>query len=147
MLCRYAQEENESLHIIGGGWNRLRPRELPHREAFYLAIRLLVDKENAPPSFSLRIDMTDADGLPLGEPTTSVFEAESQHTGERTVSMDSPINLAMHGVFEIQQAGVYTISLSANGLQAAKTEFVVDEPTYQKDDEDRADEEGDHSDE
>jgi hypothetical protein len=126
MLCDFAREENEKLYIIGGGWDRLTPTELPTSAQFYLGIKFLADRRNAPGPLTLRVEISDNRGRELGEAGILSFEIDDSEQPRDPHAV--PIVLALNGYFEIQEAGTYSAYLVINDQRVAKTQFAVDEP-------------------
>lgn len=143
LLCDQAQSENGKLYILGGGWDEVSPHRLPFQIPVAVAIKLVVPAERAVEPVSIRVDLLDVQGEPIGEPFAAgrlTATPNEPVTENEEVMAEASVFLAVSTLMQIVEAGRFTLDLVVNDQVVATTGFTVNPPA--RDDEVKGSERG-----
>lgn len=131
LLCDHAQSENGKLYILGGGWDEVSPPRLPFQIPVAVAIKLVVPAERAVESVSIRVDLLDMRGEPVGEPFAAgrLTATSNEPVAENEEAMEeTSVFLAVSTLMHIVEAGRFTLNLVVDDEVVATTGFTVNPP-------------------
>jgi hypothetical protein len=126
LLCDHARIENGKLYVLGGGWNRITPHELPLHYNFMIAIWISVRPDALSAPFPLTLDFLTADGTSIDRTTLPDIRDEAPR-GERGGAANS-FGLALDVDLDLVRAGRYVALLSTGEHELARSAFQVIAP-------------------
>lgn len=126
VLCDYVQLAGGKLNIVGGGWDRITPVQLPMTYAFHLAIKLVGPSIVAERPVRLRLELAGGQGKtfdpPIPEMVLRFGRADASSNGSVAVFVPVDVELT------IVLPGTYTFRLYADETIVAEAGFQVAEP-------------------
>ena len=131
LACDFAQVSGNKLNIIGGGWDRVMPPELPAEFDFYLALRATFSNNaitDTGDRVSLRLEMTDPDKQPIGAmPLTAEIELVRGNWNKVALN-ERGLAIPMRLTVVFMKPGIHAIELFLNEQPSARLQLDV-QPT------------------
>src|SRR5690606_38700267 len=110
--CDYARSENGKLYIVGGGWDRIVPQQLPLDYEAYLAIKLTVPWQSLIDSPAIRVELLDKNGQVLGDPVFAIAMQVNPEQVHQPAGPEDPSGIEVTSVF---LATAITLTLNERG--------------------------------
>lgn len=127
LLCDHARVDNGKLYILGGGWDRIFPKELPTLFEFSIAIKIVV-----PADYPLDINLTlhlldesDQEASPLDIELRALLVSGPPPD---LTPKDHPLFFPIAMGLELVRPGTFRVILRDGSVTLAETSLAIEEP-------------------
>ncbi len=126
LLADAAQEVDNKLFILGGGWDLLRlPGPDDAQTSIALAMRFVVPRSETNRTLSFTLQLEDADGNRLVQ-HPPIIELDAEPSPELTPGLERTVPFAITiDRLTFRDPGAYAFTISLDGAELARTWFQV----------------------